>query len=80
MAELKIKRGSISVRVDEKVNGKKVGVETRIIGFDYDHLTRIEIDLDVSAAHAITPEPELVVNVKGKKQILKLDKKDKKYK
>jgi hypothetical protein len=34
----------------------------------------------VSAADAITPEPELVVNVKGKKQILKLDKKDEKYK
>ena len=80
MAELKIKRGSISVRIDDKVNGKKVGVETRIVGFDYDDLTRIEIDLDVSAAKAITPEPELVVKIKDEKQILKLDKKDKKYK
>ncbi|MCL7927619.1 MAG: hypothetical protein M8841_07495 [marine benthic group bacterium] len=80
MAELKIKRGSISVRIDDKVNGKKVGVETRVVGFDYDDLTRIEIDLDVSAANAITPVPELVVKIRDKKQTLKLDKKDKKYK
>jgi hypothetical protein len=82
MAELKIRRGSIEVRVDETVGGKKVGVQTRIIGFDYDDLTEVSLELDESSDGSVTPAPELVIDFKGKKpkkQKLKFNKAGKKY-
>lgn len=82
MAELRIRRGSIEMRVDQEVNGKKIGVETRIVGLDYDDLHAVTIELDESAAGDITPRPEIVVDFKGKKpkkQKLHFDPTKKKY-
>ncbi len=82
MAELRIRRGSIEIRVDQKVNGKKVGVETRIVGLDYDDLELVTLELDESSTGQVTPAPKIVIDFKkkskkSKKQTLKLVGKDK---